>query len=238
MRTQQVGVQPPAWSPIFWHLADAKQEPRRTLAMPDETVGAIMQRALEEASVWGYISEEDAFSKSLKDNWSAFLLVEGEARPLQLSLPLAAYEPEGTIHLIFRANNDEYHLRAAPLRLSLEGIEPLPADPPKRSGTPVMTSLLLVVIIALLGVCVWLLLQPKKTTTPTPDTRNAQVESKDAGSPQTAPAPRAAKEKPTSTDAGTTPERPPSDQTTPDDSDDDDSDDDDSDDDDNKKHKP
>lgn len=170
MRERMETNQAPLWDPVVWQLGDSHPL-RRSIAVPHETIGTIMSRALEEASLMGHVSEEDAFSPSVLDNWSAYLLTQGEERPLDLEQTLESCSSEHPSHLLFRPKSESYTLRAAPLRLSLEGVEPLSdkelstqSTSKRRKSKQTLSTPLLALIILLLIACVGILLflPPKK----------------------------------------------------------------------------
>ncbi len=149
------------WIAITWQLGDRERQLRRSLVSLEETLGEVMQRALMEACVMGFLNKKIAFTEpeEFGSQWQVFVFRDGTEMSLPLDQRVAALELSPEERLIFRPQSvspeSASSLDDSPMNTGLP--QSFIKAPPARRGGSLITYVLIFALLVLVGLVVLLL---------------------------------------------------------------------------------
>lgn len=151
------------WLAITWQLGDRERQLRRSLVSLEETLGDVLQRALMEACVMGFLNKKIAFTEpeEFASQWQVFVYRDGEEVQLPLNKRVEILALSSGERLIFRpqsvsADMEESSLDASP---SYTGLPQSFIKAPPKSNNALITYALMFAMLVLVGLVVLLLFQ-------------------------------------------------------------------------------
>lgn len=150
------------WIAITWQLGDRERQLRRSLVSLEETLGEVMQRALMEACVMGFLNKKIAFTEpeEFGSQWQVFVFRDGAETSLPLDQRVSTLELSAEERLIFRPQSvspeSGSSLDDSPIHTGLP--QSFVGAPPARSSN-LITYVLIFALLVLIGLVALLLLR-------------------------------------------------------------------------------